>query len=884
MTRSFLLLVAAACLAIAASPWVAGAGTTGKLAGRAVDRAGQPLAGVNVALPAARLGALSDDAGYFTILNVPPGTYEVRASMIGRRTVTVTQLVVSSDRTTKVDLTLEDEALNLKGIEVVAKRPLVDSDLTSTRFVLRGEDIAKLPVQDLQEVVNLQAGVVDGHFRGGRSGEVQYQVSGVPVNNLYDNSAGIKLDRSILQEVQVISGTFDAEYGQALSGVVNAVLKSGGDRLAWNAELYTGDFVFGGNGARPVSDHFRPLTSYQLQGSLSGPLGIAGTSFLVSGRRYGFEDYLRGEQRFRPTDRGDFQNKVFEGSGLGRSEPLGYSREWSGVAKVTNRSWPSITTSYEALFNFINSRRASFAWRLNPDGLRTQRTWNLVHGFDWNQRLSAKSFYNVSLRKNIVRYRDRVFESLFDPRYDEAGAPKSDPSYELGAIVQGAELGRFVQTTNAFVGKASWSSQVHRYHLVKAGFELQLPEVRFGSPGTIVEGTVDGEQGMTRHTDQPPDFLNVQEYKPVLAGAFAQDQVEWRDLTVRGGLRMEYFDSRSRVPTDLANPANAIDGAPRSAYLRPHRKVSLAPRLGVSYPVGAKAAVFFAYGHFYQLPAIGTVFTNADYSVLANLQAGEQRFSVFGNPDISPEFTVQYEFGYKHAISEDLGLDFTVFYKDIRDLLGVEFISTYAAAEYARLTNVDFGNVRGLTLALDHRALGRLSASMDYTWQLADGNSSDPRETATRAENGEDPRPRLVPLNWDQRHTLNLTLTLSEPQRWTASSVVRAVSGQPYSPETLSGATGALEANSGRKANALLVDVRGERTLARTRDLKLFGRVFNLFDTRAFNGFVFNDTGSPDYTRQPATRLEVLADPMRFQAPRRIELGISASGFLSGGS
>jgi outer membrane receptor protein involved in Fe transport len=877
------LWVAATCFTLAAAARIADAGTTGKVAGRVVDREGQPLAGANVSVPAARLGSLSDDAGYFSILGVLPGTYDVRASMIGRRTLTVTGVAVSADRTTKVDVTLEEEALNLKGVEVVATRPLVESDLTSTRFVLRAEDIAKLPVQDMQEMVNLQAGVVDGHIRGGRTGEVQYQVSGVPVNNLYDNSAGIKLDRSILQEVQVISGTFDAEYGQALSGVVNAVIKSGGDRLAWDAEGYNGGFVFANHGARLVPNYFLPLPVYQLQGSLSGPTGLPGTTFLLSGRRYESDGYLRSVRQFRPTDRGDFANKVFVGSGDYASHSLGYSHEWSGVAKVTNRTWQSVTLSYEALFNFIDSRRAAFAWRFNPDGMPTQRTWNLVHGFDWTHRLSTKSFYNFSLRQNLVDYRDMVYDKLYDPRYDRAGAPKTDPSFGLGAIVQGVDLGRFVQTTNAIVGKGSWSSQVQRYHLVKLGAELQLPDVRFGSPGTIVEGTVNGVQGLTRHIDEPPDFLNVQEYRPVLAGAFGQDQIEWRDLTVRGGLRMEYFDSRSRIPTNLANPANAIAGAPRSAYGRPHRKVSLAPRIGVSYPVGSRAAVFFSYGHFYQLPSIGDIFKNADYTVLANLQAGEQRFGVFGNPDISPEFTVQYEFGYKQAITEDLGLDFTVFYKDVRDLLGVEFISTYAAGEYARLTNVDFGNVIGLTLAIDRRALGPLTTSLDYTWEIAEGNASDPRETATRAEAGQDARPRLVPLNWDQRHTLNLTFTVVEPQRWMASTVVRAVSGQPYTPEISTAFTGILESNSGRKPNALLVDLRGERTLSQGHDLRLFGRVFNLFDTRFFNGFVFNDTGSPDYTRTSSSTQSTLADPSRFQAPRRFEVGVAIGGFLSGG-
>ena len=79
---------------------------------------------------------------------------------------------------------------------------------------------------------------------------------------------------------------------------------------------------------------------------------------MLSGRRYVFDDYLRGERRFRPTDRGDFARKLFTGSGDRQNQALGYSHEWSGIAKVTNRSWSNITTSYEALFNLVDSRRA----------------------------------------------------------------------------------------------------------------------------------------------------------------------------------------------------------------------------------------------------------------------------------------------------------------------------------------------------------------------------------------------------------------------------------------------------------------------------------------------------------------------------------------------
>ena len=116
------------------------------------------------------------------------------------------------------------------------KNLLVEFNQTSTVSSINKDEIKNLPVQTLDEIVNLQAGVVDGHFRGGRLGEVQYQLDGVTVNNPFTNSQ-FRIDRSIIEEVQVISGTFDAKYGQAMSGVVNTVLKTGGEKFSFPAKV-----------------------------------------------------------------------------------------------------------------------------------------------------------------------------------------------------------------------------------------------------------------------------------------------------------------------------------------------------------------------------------------------------------------------------------------------------------------------------------------------------------------------------------------------------------------------------------------------------------------------------------------------------------------------
>ncbi len=851
-------------------------GTTGKLSGRVVSQANEPLPSANIQIVGTSLGASSDIDGYYNVINIPPGKYKIQFSLVGYQTLIVQEVLITTDQTTKLGAALEETVLEQKTVIVTATRPIVDINLTSSMVSLSSDDIQVLPVQEIRDIVNLQAGVVDGHFRGGRQGEVQYQVNGVTVNNSFDNTSVLRLDRSLLQEVQVISGTFDAEYGQAMSGVVNAVLKSGTEDFKWNAELYTGDFLYPGSTKRLIDYKLRPLSIQNYQIAVSGPMPIPKTYFLFNARRSISNDYFYGTRRFIPTDSSDFEKKIFKPTGDQKDVPLGYSNEWSGLAKITNKPVAHIEISYQAILNSIEARRTNFAWRLNPDGTPTQKTVSLVHGIDVTHTLSNSTFYNIGVRQNYFKYTDFVYEDVFDPRYIDAGPPKSDGTYELGAVVQGVDLSRFKQQTNTYVMKASVTSQVTRDHQLKAGVELQYSDVEFGSPGYILQTTEGGVMVLRPKLSQPPEYPGISTYRPISISAYAQDQIEWQDLTLRFGARSEYFDSRATIPSDLQNPANNIAGAPKSYPIKATKKITVAPRLGVSYPITTRSALFFAYGHFYQLPGLGQIFTNSDYTILKELQAGGISYGVLGNPDIKPERTIQYEFGYKHELTDFLGMDVSVFYKDIRDLLGVEFISTYTAAEYARLTNVDFGNVIGFTFSLDQRRIGLLSTSLDYTWQMAQGNSSDPRETATRASAGEDPRPRQVPLNWDQRNTLNLTVMLQDPKNFSLSAVSRFGSGQPYTPAIGAGFGQGLEANSGRKPSHLIVDLRGEKFFTLSGfPISAFFRVLNLLDTRFANGFVFSDTGNPDYSLNPIGDRAMLANPTRFYPPRRVEIGLT---------
>ncbi len=850
--------------------------TTGKLSGLVTDTKGEPLIGANVIVESTQMGASTDQDGYFLVLNIRSGTYTVRFIYIGYQTKVIENVRISADKTTRLDVRLAEEAVESDEIVVTAEKPLVEFNLTSSVASVNKEELEQLPLQNLTEIVNLQAGVVDGHFRGGRLGEVQFQVEGVTVNNPYNNASILELDRSVIEEVQVISGTFDAKYGQAMSGVVNTVLRSGSDKFEWSGEIYGGDNYTSDETRYPHNRNFSPTAEQSLQLTLSGPTFLPKTTFLISGRRFLNDGYLFGERRFLPTDTSNFETRHFNPTGDGALVPMSDSREYSGQFKITNRAISSVQISYQAILNDIERQNYSQAFRLNPDGIKTQRTFSLSHGIDWTHTLSDKVFYKLSLRHNYFKFTDYVFEDVGDPRYLTAGAPRGDVNFEDGALVQGVDLGRFKQETNMAVIKTNLTWQANRTNLVESGVEFQTAEMSFGSPGYLISTTVDGVQTLQAIERRPPELPGIQTYHPVQIAAYLQDRVEWGNIVVRGGARLEYFDARSTVPSDLRNPANAISGAPQSLPVTTMAKTALAPRLGLSFPLSSTASVYASYGHFYQMPGLGNLYNNADYSVLNRLQQGGINYGIRGNPDLKPEKTVQYEFGLKQALTGFLGAELTLFYKDIRDLLGVEFITTYNVADYARFTNIDFGSVYGFTVALDQHPVGPISTTLDYTLQVARGNSSNPEETANRAQAGKDSRPRDIPFNWDQRHTLNATAIFAKPGSYSISTIVKIGSGQPYTPAIGSGFNADLETNSGRKSSFALVDLRAEKyfTLA-GKKLSVFLRTFNLFNEHFVNGFVFPTTGSPDYSQFPQVDRAALKDPSRFHEPRRIEFGMS---------
>ena len=230
-------------------PAISFGGTTGKISGTVKDAStNDPLPGCNIIIEGTDLGAASKLDGQFIILNIPPGNYTVRASMIGYKDYIINNVQIVADFTTQLEYLMESQILEMdEEVVVTAKRELIRKDETSKVAIVSSEEILNMPVQTVQGILTTKAGFTtdaDGnlHVRGGRSGELAFMVDGVKLEDPLYGEYSETFNKDAVNEMVIISGTFNAEYGDAMSGIVNITTKDGGDAFHGRIE-YTSPMI-----------------------------------------------------------------------------------------------------------------------------------------------------------------------------------------------------------------------------------------------------------------------------------------------------------------------------------------------------------------------------------------------------------------------------------------------------------------------------------------------------------------------------------------------------------------------------------------------------------------------------------------------------------------
>ncbi len=272
----------------------------GKIVGRVTDQNGNPLPGVNVIVEGEPLGASTDTDGFYMILNISPGTYDLTANYVGYHPVKVTGVVVKPDLTTRVNFTLHEEVMQLnEAIVVTAEQPVIQRDATAKITTFNAEEIKSLPVENLQEILAIQSnvsvltntpnakpgynirGIDDIRMRGGRNNEVALMIDGVKVSNPVFGGFGTQIGKNAIQQIVIEAGGFSAKYGNALSGVINLTTKEGRGKTSGSFRYYTSE-PFGVE--QLGTAHGNALHRQNYQYTLGGRLPIARkVSYFLSG-------------------------------------------------------------------------------------------------------------------------------------------------------------------------------------------------------------------------------------------------------------------------------------------------------------------------------------------------------------------------------------------------------------------------------------------------------------------------------------------------------------------------------------------------------------------------------------------------------------------------
>ncbi len=969
------------------------AAITGKISGIITsEETNEPLANVTVTIVGTSSTATTNDAGYYVMTNIPPGGYDVKVELSRYGTETVEGAKVLAGLTTTLNFTLKpSEAVVLEGITVTAVKPLIKKDVTQTTRIIEAEDIAAMPRDTVNGILQTLPGVSvlnsSGtlHVRGGRSMEVKYLIDGIPINDPIGRSLGLNINTNALEQMEVITGGFNAEYGDAQSGIVNLITKAGSNRFSGRIRYrvgqwgtHHGDPLYGpwldpDNGFRPVAiEPFRGVffgQPYDYQTPYRGD----DTTVAELAAREGDEQILfteiapgvyadRTENPLQPvidTETGEPKIDPDTGETLMARQPykdadgtvIDYEKkqvtlldgyvvdlsQYSGLfndTKAYNLS-PSHIGEFSLSGPILGNRLTfSFASQLRRDesylpnsggtgytlqgkmkfevtpsiklfasGLFDQRENNSYGGstrfwpsaipvgtrdarslsFRLSHNINSGTFYTLTFgqfRRAVESNQpDKVWDPLNKTFDENAWDPeKSFEQNQTEGRIRNPLQQAYNDTTYFVAGdnnswtnreattsilKGDFASQVTANHLLQTGIELSayhiynLGATNYGSTNLYVE-----------YYDVTPTSLSI----------YAQDKMEYAGMIVNAGLRYELYNPDGVFPADPLDPLELNEDGTikldKDTYkvglpiikdpVEASMKHMLAPRLGISFPITARAKLHFTYGHYYQIPQGDDLYENLNFDMRGAIRRK-------GNPDLEPEKTVAYEVGIIQQLTDDLTVDLTGFSKDIDNL--VSSVHVDITNDYSYFINDIYGRVQGFEVSIRKWRTGRfpVSGMLNYTYSVAKGKGST-RNLGYLTYYRQQPEvTESHPLAWDQRHVLSGTLDIQLPFDAAINFIGNYGSGLPYTPNPR--APIKPEINSKRYPPTYNVDALiSKRSRIGGLVYTLFVDIRNIFNTKNLDDIL--DAVTYDRYGIPLSS-QKRSNPLSWSSPRLVMMGVS---------
>lgn len=791
--------------------------SSGKIVGVINDvGTGEPLPGVNVTLVDNFFGATTDIDGYFVILNVPVGSFDMEVTYIGYKTIVVKGVRVSADVTTEQNFELEPTTLELEeAIVVTADRPLVEKNVTSSISLVTAEEIESLPIRGMTNLIGLQRSVVvqddQVYIRGSRDDEVGYYLDGASVNNPLDNTQAVHIIQEAVEEFQVFAGGYTADYGGANGGIVKTELKSGTPKYNISADFQTDKFASEG-------EKFLNTNSYRYHNAVltfSGPIASDNIRFFLAGENTSLGDRL---QRFSKGFR--FNNLIDNGLVTGFPDTVNLLEYPDGFTPGNDQERYSVNGTI--LFDYSPIRfRMGGAYTYDKTGidnrpmlraLNSREYHNVQNSYlitgKFTHVVNPKTYYEVNLNyfNNQNEREDGFFGNDWRAWYDSTqnaaqGVTFQDkwtpkPDYLLdgfrferpGVPYTGYTLNRNagaiyrISKQQYYGGSADFVSQFNKYNEVKIGGSYKYYSLRYFQirPLLALSGVEDfgGEYGVDDYIWANNGLVDNYGYDvhgnevdgsgsssikhPTFASFYVLDKIEYNDLIINAGLRFDYYDTDDRKLVDPANPE--IDPNTKqvleSAFedLEPFSQIS--PRLGLSFPVSERTVFYAQYGKFIQMSEMNNIYFGGN-RISRQMDASRYYGNVPFGFGLEPMRTSSYEVGFRQQLSEIAAFDISGFYKNIKGQVSqISQVTglTSLSQGYPVLVNGDFATTKGIEFRLTMRRTNRLQATVNYTLTDAQGTGSKENSYAGAIDRFAVVPTILSPLDFAQTHTGSIIL------------------------------------------------------------------------------------------------------------------------------